>query len=163
MTRTGETVTSDDLDGGEQTEFWKEFWIDFIAAQREMRHVPFDLKNPHFGNEYASLAACRDAIYPVFHRHGFAVVQEINSGARGPVISIGLAHKSGEYRHFGSVEFPSSKQDSQGWAGAITYGRRYTLLTLAGVTGDHDDDGEAASAKPVTLKISDTNTKSKGK
>lgn len=129
-------------------EFWEAYWVDFIAAQRELKNVPFDLKNTHFNSQYASLAAVRDAIIPVFNRHGFAVFQELWGGDKGPIVKTILAHKSGESREFGTLEMPAGKQDAQGWAGAITYARRLALLSMAGVTGDYDDDGEAAVAAP---------------
>jgi hypothetical protein len=36
------------------------------------------------------------------------------------------------------------KEDPQAQGSAITYARRYSLLTLLSLTADEDDDGEAA-------------------
>jgi hypothetical protein len=43
---------------------------------------------------------------------------------------------------------PATKPDAQGFGSAATYARRYALLATAGVAGEEDDDGNAASAKP---------------
>lgn len=40
------------------------------AAQAEMKNPSFDSTNPHFRNKFASLAAIRNAVVPVFAKHG---------------------------------------------------------------------------------------------
>jgi hypothetical protein len=133
-----------------KTEFWDAYWADFVKVQAELKNVGFDSDNSHFKTQYASLAAIRNAVIPAFNKHGFAVIQELETGEKGPRIRTLVAHKSGEFRQFGLIEFPAAKQDAQGWAGCITYLRRYSLCCLAGVTGDYDDDGETAVGRPET-------------
>lgn len=43
---------------------------------------------------------------------------------------------------------PVSKHDAQGYGSAITYGRRYSLLTACGVAPE-DDDGNGASKDDI--------------
>ena len=45
-------------------------------AQAEMTNPVYDSTNPHFKSKYASLAGVRNAIIPVFAKHGVACVQE---------------------------------------------------------------------------------------
>jgi len=115
-----------------------------VAAQAELKNPPLDKTNPHFKNRYASLAGVRDAITPVFAKHGLAVVQSTGSTSRGPVVTTMLVHVSGEWLLADPLELPAGKQDAQGYGSAITYARRYALAALANVTGDDDDDGEGA-------------------
>ncbi len=115
-----------------------------VAAQAEVKNPAKDAFNPHFKTKYADLASVRDAVVPVFARHGLAVVQSLHSADRGPTIATTLLHSSGEWMEAGSLTIPASKQDAQGYGSAITYGRRYMLLAVAGVVGDDDDDGNAA-------------------
>jgi hypothetical protein len=47
----------------------------------------------------------------------------------------------------GKLHVPAAKQDPQGYGSALTYCRRYSLMTACGIAPE-DDDGNAAS-KPV--------------
>lgn len=121
------------------------------AAQAEMKNPPLDGTNPHFHSRFATLAAVRDTVLPVLSRHGLSVIQSAGSSDRGPTLTTLLLHASGQWVETDALTLPASKQDAQGYGSALTYGRRYSLMALAGVVGDDDDDGEAAS-KPVPAK-----------
>jgi hypothetical protein len=55
-----------------------------------------------------------------------------------------LLHESGEVIRSGKLHVPASKQDPQGYGSALTYCRRYSLMTACGISPE-DDDGNAAS------------------
>jgi len=118
------------------------------AAQGEMHNPPFDSKNPHFKSSFASLAAVRNAVIPVFAKHGISVSQELVE-AEGKIgcITI-LTHQSGQWEEFGPFTLPATKPDAQGFGSAATYARRYSLMAVACVVGDEDDDGNAAAKTP---------------
>ena len=97
------------------------------------------------GFVFASLAAVRNAIIPVFARHGLSVVQDLQATDRGISCLTILLHSSGERMDIGPLVMPASKADAQGFGSAATYARRYALLAMAGVAGEEDDDGNAAS------------------
>jgi hypothetical protein len=59
-----------------------------------------------------------------------------------------LIHKSGACIAFEGLGLPADKQSAQGMGSAITYGRRYTLSAIAGVSSEDDDDGN--NAEPTT-------------
>jgi hypothetical protein len=120
-------------------------------AQAEMQNPGFDSQNPHFKSKFASLASVRNAIVPVLAKHGIALSQDITNGERGPKVSTILQHSSGQWIEYGPLEMPVSKPDAQGVGSATTYGRRYHMMAVAGVVGDEDDDGNAAS-KPKTVE-----------
>ena len=44
----------------------------------------------------------------------------------------------------GKLHVPASKQDPQGYGSALTYARRYSLMSACGIAPE-DDDGNAAS------------------
>jgi hypothetical protein len=70
-----------------------------------------------------------------------------------------LSHTSGQWMQ-SCVSSPIGKADSQGVGSAITYLRRYSLAAVAGVAQE-DDDGNAASGKPVSaLKVEKVEKKS---
>jgi hypothetical protein len=57
-----------------------------------------------------------------------------------------LMHSSGEWIS-GELEMTPVKSDPQGIGSAITYARRYTLASIAGIATE-DDDGNAAAGNP---------------
>ena len=116
-----------------------------VAAQSKMSNPKFDSVNPHFRNRYASLTAVRAATIPVWGAHGISVIQNIVEHQGGVGCETILTHKGGQSLKLGPLPMPATKQDAQGYGSAITYACRYALCAIAGVTGEEDDDGEAAS------------------
>lgn len=117
------------------------------AAQAEMKNPAFDSTNPHFRNKFASLAAIRNAVVPVFAKHGLSVMQELTSTEDGVACLTILQHESGQWMEFGPLVMPVSKADAQGYGSASTYCKRYSLQSVAAIVGDEDDDGNEAAAK----------------
>lgn len=118
-------------------------------AQAEMENPRFDRENPHFRNRFASLAAVRDAVVPVFARHGISCLQNVSTVERGVACVTILVHASGQTLASDPLIMPVAKADAQGFGSAATYARRYQLMAFACVVGDEDDDANAASGKPV--------------
>jgi len=118
------------------------------AAQLEMKNPSFDSTNPHFRNKFASLAAIRNAVVPVFAKHGLSVMQELTSVEDGVACLTVVQHESGQWLEFGPFVMPVSKSDAQGFGSASTYCKRYSLQSVAAIVGDEDDDGNEAAAKP---------------
>lgn len=118
------------------------------AAQAEMKNPAFDSANPHFRNRFASLAAIRNAVVPVFAKHGLSVMQELTTVENGVACLTIIQHASGQWLEFGPLIMPATKSDAQGLGSAGTYCRRYALQSVAAIVGDEDDDGNEAS-KPT--------------
>lgn len=101
--------------------------------------------NPHFRSRYADLAAVRDAIIPVFNKHGIAIIQTpTTDDFSGFALETRLVHSSGEQMIW-SFPLPSDTSKMQAIGSAISYARRYTLSAIAGVASEEDDDGNAAT------------------
>ena len=111
------------------------------AAQAEMKNPTFDKINPHFKSKFASLAAVRDAVVPVLARHGIAMTQTYGFIEGAQVLVTTLYH--GNEQIVSQVPLPAYQQPQQ-WASATTYIRRVSLMAIAGVCGDEDDDAEEA-------------------
>ena len=124
-----------------------------VAAAAELQPVAKDAINPAFRNKYATLDAIMDQVRPVLAKHGLAVLQTGTAPETvdGRLTSVGietmLLHKSGEWIA-SSVTLPVEKLTAQGAGSAISYGRRYGLSAILGLTAD-DDDGNAASTRPA--------------
>jgi len=105
-----------------------------------------DAKNPHFRSDYATLESVTTTVVPALAKQGIALIQDGEATELGLRVSTTLLHKSGEWIA-GTIEVPVSKADAQGYGSALTYGRRYGLMTLLGLAPE-DDDGNAATAAP---------------
>jgi hypothetical protein len=115
------------------------------SAQAEIRNPGFDSTNPHFRNKFASLAAIRNAVVPVFAKHGLSVMQELTTEGNGVACLTIVQHESGQWLEFGPLVMPANKPDAQGLGSAATYCRRYALQSVAAIVGDEDEDGNEAS------------------
>lgn len=114
------------------------------AAQMEMGKALKGACNPHFGSKYADLASVMDACLPALNQHGIAVIQPLVETELGRSVVTRFIHTSGEVLEC-PVPLIFGKQDMQGLGSAITYARRYGLMSLAGIAPE-DDDGNAAAA-----------------
>ena len=115
-------------------------------AQSEMSGAKKLSKNPFFKSKYADLKEVIECVKAPFANNGLSFSQfPISSDGFAGVETI-LMHESGEYI---SNEFTlkCAKNDPQGMGSAITYARRYSLQSVAGVPAE-DDDGESAMKRP---------------
>lgn len=119
----------------------------FVKAKREFGPALKDKTNPAFRSKYADLGACIEAVEDAFLSNGIALFQETSLDDSGVTVETVLLHESGESMRFGKLHVPASKQDPQGYGSALTYARRYSLITACGIAPE-DDDGNAAS-KPA--------------
>jgi len=115
-----------------------------VAAQKAMGAVIKNANNPHLKSKYADLGSVLDACQAAFHSNGFAILQPPGKDEHGQYVETVLAHESGE-RFASRVYLVIGKNDMQGVGSAITYARRYGLLSMAGLAPE-DDDGEATKA-----------------
>lgn len=113
------------------------------AAFGELEAATKSANNPHFKSKYADIGAVIDAIKPALIRHGLFFTQHPEPSERGVCVETMLHHASGESISLGKLFVPANKQDAQGFGSALTYCRRYALVTAFGVPTE-DDDGNAA-------------------
>ena len=131
----------------------KALYAALLKAQQEFSPVPKDGKNPAFKSSYATLGSVQETAFPVLHKHGLLVIQSVRTdwqGERGPIVYVGaaLVHAETGESIQQEIGLMPAKIDPQGVGSAISYGRRYHLLTMLGLSAD-DDDGNAASARPA--------------
>jgi len=102
-------------------------------------------QNPHFKSRYADLSACVEAVIEALNLNGIALIQRSLPCESGVTVETVFVHTSGETLTSGPLHVPASKQDPQGYGSALTYARRYSLMSACGIAPE-DDDGNAASA-----------------
>jgi len=132
------------------------------AAQSEMQNPKFDAANPHFRSKFASLSAVRDAVVPVFAKHGVSLTQDLSSAEGGIGCTTILMHESGEWIAYGPLVMPYQKDDAQGRGSAGTYCKRYAMQAVAAVVGDEDDDAEAAQGGKASEPVDELTAKQRG-
>jgi hypothetical protein len=124
-----------------------------VKAGAALGPVVKDATNPAFRNKYATLDAIMEQVRPVLAAHGLCVLQGVThpETVDGRVIGLSvetrLLHLSGEWVST-VVTLPVEKATAQGAGSAISYGRRYGLSAILGLTAE-DDDGNAASTRPA--------------
>jgi hypothetical protein len=122
----------------------------FIAAQANMGMAIKSTKNLFFKSTYADLTSIQESVYPAFHAQGFAIIQQSGADTFGRYVDTIAKHVSGE--EFGTrvyLEFKAG--DMQSLGSAITYARRYGLMSLTGIP-TADDDGNAAAGRAAPPK-----------
>lgn len=108
-------------------------------------------KNGGKASRYADINAVIDAIKPALINHNLFFTQHPTPNDKGIQIETFLHHAGGETMSLGVLFVPASKQDAQGFGSALTYARRYALVTAFGVPVE-DDDGNAAVRAPQQAK-----------
>ena len=121
-----------------------------IKAQLDMDPLHKDKTNPHLNSKYATLAGVQEVALPTLGKYEIAIMQSVSTdwNETGALVRVGctLMHApSGEFVT-NEIALRPTKSDPQGIGSAITYGRRYLLMTMAGLAPE-DDDGNEASGK----------------
>lgn len=120
-------------------------------AQGEMKPASFDAQNPHFRSRYATLASIMEACRSSLSQNQIAVVQGTSVIEDRVIVTTMLIHASGEFIS-DQLSMNIIKDSPQAIGSAITYARRYSLASIAGVVSDEDDDAEAAMPKENAQK-----------
>lgn len=120
------------------------------AAFSEIEAATKSSANPAFKqggkvSKYADIRAIIDAIKPALIKHDLYFTQRPEPTERGITVETVLGHAGGEELSLGKLFVPANKNDPQGFGSALTYARRYALVTAFGVPTE-DDDGNAATA-----------------
>lgn len=116
-------------------------------AQVEFSVAGLNKNNPFFKSKYADFKSIVEASRPALSANNISVTQCIlpDSDGNNMLLSI-LMHSSGQYIE-SRMKIAPAKTDIQSISSYITYVKRLAYTALVGVlTGDEDDDGEAAVA-----------------
>lgn len=125
-------------------------------AQGEIEFAAKTTENTFFKSKYADLAEVWKAARKPLSENELAVVQLTQGGPVLVTIVTILTHSSGQWMRSEFTVKPVPKKDKetgeireigpQDLGSAITYGRRYAMAAIVGITQD-DDDGNDASGK----------------
>ena len=123
---------------------WGDLMTALAKAQGEIEGAKKDSEAVVTGTtkrKYADLASVWAAIRVPLTKNGLAIMQWPRVVANGVEIETIVAH--GEQFISDILWMPCAQMNAHGIGSAITYGRRYALMAVAGVAPE-DDDGESA-------------------
>lgn len=125
-----------------------------VEARRHFARVEKDGVNPHLHNRYATLGSVLDAVTVPLLDQGIFLTQTPVPMADGWAMKTTLAHTGGgELVGLVPIEYGEEKglKVMQAMGSAISYARRYGLLSLLCLTAE-DDDGATAGNFPARAK-----------
>src|SRR5690606_30681483 len=117
-----------------------------VQVQRQVKSPRKTGYNSHRQYHYATLADILDACRPALAEAGLAILQTPIWGPRGLELVTTLAHTSGPWVR---CRMPVlSVSDPQAMGSALTYSRKYSILTIVGLAPDDDDHDDGALPRP---------------
>ena len=102
--------------------------------------------NTFFKAKYSPLNEVLNTVRPILGKYGFGIFQAPSFNGTDCSVNTILTHESGAFMSFPALTNKPTKQDVQGMGSTLTYLRRFALNSIAGVMGEVDDDGNAASS-----------------
>ena len=117
-----------------------------VEVQKTELFALTDKDNPFFKSKYADLSSVWTAARHPLTANGLAVIQTMDIADNGVIIETTLIHTSGEYVS-GRLLIAPEKKTPQGVGSAITYGRRYGLSAIIGISPEDDDAENAMNRK----------------
>jgi hypothetical protein len=120
----------------------------FIKLQNALKPIKKDAEGNR--SKSASLTAVVQGLEDALHASDFVLFHTMRqSGANAATMETVLLHKSGEHDS-STIEVPIARpNDPQADGSAMTYGRRYSIIAMLGITTE-DDDGRSTT---ITLEI----------
>ena len=119
-----------------------------VTVQESLITLPMDSDNPFFNSKYLGLASILHAAKPLLTANGIAFVQRVAMKDDNLSVTTELLHQNGEEFLSSVMEMPidllsGTKNFMQAIGAAITYMRRYQAVSILGLVGDDDDDGNS--------------------
>ncbi len=131
---------------------------DFMAGQSSLETAIKNSSNPFLKNKYADIQEILDKVKSAFHENNYIIVQEGGADENGEFIDTKLIHTSGNLFNC-KIYLQYKKGDMQSLGGAITYARRYGLLSVTGIPVDDDDGTSAIGTEAAQHKAMERATK----
>lgn len=121
-----------------------------VKALSELQNVGANKTvKANFTARYVSLDVLLDAIKPILAKHDLALRQQIISEDGKVGVLSQFIHADGTVFEAGRLLLKAEGLTPQQVGSLVTYSRRITASTAAGISVDTDDDGAAAS-RPVS-------------
>ena len=131
----------------------KNIAIALCKFQAEIKNPKNTATNPMFKSNYAPLDVVINTVKPILSKYGLSFIQSTGSEGESVIITTLLIHESGEWIESDPLILPAYQNrgggklefNAQGAGSSISYGRRYSLSAMLGVSSEDDDDANGAS------------------
>lgn len=128
--------------------------------QGEVKNPSNTATNPQFRSKYAPLDVVINTVKPILAKYGLSFIQSTGSENETIIITTTLLHDSGEWLESSPLILPAyqlkgggqKEFNAQGAGSAITYGRRYSLSAMLGISSEDDDDGNQQTVSPTSAQ-----------
>lgn len=122
-----------------------------VAAWAACENPEIDSENPHFRNKYASLKATLKSVRDACKPQGIAYMQRLTYAATSDEIDVSrrelVSYVTDGQEQIELSRFPvDCPPNPQSFGSNLTYAKRQQAQADWGITGEPDDDGEAAAA-----------------
>lgn len=123
--------------------------------QSEVENPKNTADNPYYKSKYAPLQDVLNTVRPLLSKHGLSIVQSPSGDGERISIHTMLIHESGEWIEFDPLVLKAEKITPQGAGSAITYGRRYSLSAVLGISSEDDDDANSLESTNGQKKLTE--------
>ncbi len=137
-----------------KSESIKNLAIALSKFQNEVKNPKNTADNPFYDSKYAPLQDVLNEVRPLLSKHGLSVIQSPSGDGQSVSITTLLLHESGEWIEFDPLVLKAQKITPQGAGSAITYGRRYALSAILGISSEDDDDGNSLESAQQNNQVS---------
>ncbi|WP_302175527.1 ERF family protein [Limosilactobacillus ingluviei] len=111
----------------------------------QLKQPKLNSENPFFHKNYLDLTGLQSAVDEAMKGTGLSYIQLVAGSNGQPTVRTVILHESGEFISSDTLQLRPDKTNPQGQGSAITYAKRYQLGAMFGISGEADDDGEAAT------------------
>ena len=136
----------------------KNLLIKLAKFQKEVGTITKDLENPYFKSQYFDVNKVIEIIKPLLVKNGLIIMQPLQVSEGKNMLTTHLIDTESGEEMTGQMFLPDNLKP-QDLGSAITYFRRYSLVSMLLLQGENDDDGNSASANkyPTNAKQVETN------
>lgn len=133
-----------------------------IKARSEIQPPKKEGTNPHFRSRYVTLEGCIEAVTQPLANNGLFLSQQVGSNELGSFVETKIYHKdySGWFIE-STVPLVLAKNDMQGLGSAITYARRYGIMSLLNLPSEDDDANQSTAQTNSLTDTTSEKTKSR--
>lgn len=121
-----------------------------LEFQKRINAIPKDSTNPFFKSKYFDVNTVIEVIRPILNELELVVTQPLTNINGVPAIRTQI-WDGDKVLVDDAVPLPVLA-DAQKMGAAITYFRRYALVSTLLLQGEEDDDGNALTKQPTTIK-----------
>jgi len=133
-----------------------------IKARSEIQPPKKEGTNPHFRSRYVTLEGCIEAVTQPLANNGFFLSQQVGSNELGTFVATAIYHQDfPDWSMESSVPLVLAKNDMQGLGSAVTYARRYGIMSLLNLPSEDDDANQSTTQTNSLADTTSEKTKSR--